>query len=105
MHEPAYEHIEKEVNSLLNSGAPGPKRDALEKQFNDVSERYGELKRLADQRRDQLDVVLPLAQDYHDAQQNVDGVVVRAETELSSLPKGVTDVDKGRQELQNLKVC
>ena len=104
MHQPTYEYIEQQINDHLSSKVPGPKRDALEKQFKDISERYNELKRSADKRHRQLNVLLPLARKYHDAQRNVERVVVRAETELGSLEKGNVDVEKGRQDLQNLKV-
>ena len=57
-----------------------------------------------EERRRQLEEVLPLAQKYHDALQNVEGVVSRAETQLESFSGPVADLDKAKQQLSDIKV-
>ena len=105
MHEALYNNLVRKVMAFLESSGPGPRKDEISAKLDDVSKRWGELKRKTNERHAQIEDVLPLAQKSHDNSQNVKDVVTLAETELGSYFSVSPDVEIAKQELQNIKVC
>lgn len=103
-HQPTYEFIEAEGDKALTAAKSGPQREELEQKLEEVKKRWKNLTEHTDQRRVQLEEVLPLAQKYHDALKNVESVVTRAETQLESFSGPVIDPDRAKQQLGDIKV-
>jgi len=102
-HQPTYEYIDKDANKILNTEPDTPVRREVETMYNDIKPRWLKVNQRISQRHDQINDILPLSRKFHDALQNVDGVVNRAETQLHSLDGVSLSSDKAKQELPNIK--
>lgn len=102
-HQPTYEYIDKDAKKFLKNEPDSPTRQDIEDSYNDIKPRWEDIKRRVNERHEQLDQILPLARKFHDALQNVDGVVNRGETQLHALDGVPLSSEKCKQELPNIK--
>lgn len=102
-HQPTYEYIDKDANKILNTEPDTPIRQEVEEMYSDIKPRWQKVNERIAKRHDQINDILPLSRKFHDALQNVDGVVNRAETQLRSLDGVSLSSDKAKQELPNIK--
>lgn len=71
--------------------------------FTDIKPRWQKVNERIAERHEQINELIPLSRKFHDALQNVDGVVNRAERQARSLDGVSPSSDKGKQELPNIK--
>lgn len=102
-HQPTYEYIDKDAYKFLKNEPESPTRREIEDSYNDIKPRWEDIKRRVNERHEQLDQILPLTRKFHDALQNVDGVVNRGETQLRALDGVPLSSEKCKQELPNIK--
>lgn len=98
------QQVESSANKMLESMPYGPDRDILKFKLADIMRRVGAVNEKSTERKDTLDLIQPLAEQYHDSLHAFLPYLDGAEEKLEALKRVPRDEERAAQHKADTRV-